>query len=102
MSISPEDIKKAAHLARLEFDAADAKVFEQKITNILKMVDELSELNTDDILPLAHPMDLTQTLRADVITESNERDLALAIAPLAEDGLYLVPQVIEQGESNAH
>ena len=95
MSIGPEDINKIAHLARLQIDEDKIEKITGDITNILSLVDQLQNANTDNIEPMAHPMDATQILRADEVTETNQREKLQANAPNAEDGLFLVPKVIE-------
>jgi aspartyl-tRNA(Asn)/glutamyl-tRNA(Gln) amidotransferase subunit C len=62
---------------------------------VLQLVDQLQAVNTEGVAPMAHPLDEAQVLRADAVTEPNRREAFLALAPLAEDGLYLVPKVIE-------
>ncbi|MCK4710630.1 MAG: Asp-tRNA(Asn)/Glu-tRNA(Gln) amidotransferase subunit GatC, partial [Gammaproteobacteria bacterium] len=65
------------------------------LSSILDLVDQMSAVNTDDVEPMAHPMDASQRLRADIVTETNQREKFQSVAPKTEDGLYLVPQVIE-------
>jgi len=95
MSIGPEDIKKIAHLARLQVNEVEAEKLCHDIGNILNLVDQLQNANTQGVEPMANPMDATQILRADVVSETNKRDKLQKIAPLVEDGLFLVPKVIE-------
>jgi aspartyl-tRNA(Asn)/glutamyl-tRNA(Gln) amidotransferase subunit C len=95
MSIGPEDIKKIAHLARLQVSETEANKLCHDIGNILSLVDQLQSANTLNIEPMANPLDATQVLRADVVTEINKRDQLQKISPLVEDGLFLVPKVIE-------
>lgn len=95
MSISREDIEKVAVLARIRVDDAQISALESDLGNILNLVDELSAADTENIEPLSHPLDAVQRLRADEVTETNRRDAFQAIAPATEDGLYLVPRVIE-------
>ena len=95
MSLSPEEIKNVAHLARLEISEDQVGKLEQDISNILNLVDQLQAVDTSDVAPMAHPMDAVQTLRSDDVTESNQRDKFQECAPATEDGLYLVPKVIE-------
>jgi aspartyl-tRNA(Asn)/glutamyl-tRNA(Gln) amidotransferase subunit C len=94
-SIDQDEIAKIAALARIHI--ADDQVAEvtERITRILAMVDTLQMADTTDIEPMANPLDATQPLRADVVTESDRRAEFQAIAPAVEDGLYLVPKVIE-------
>lgn len=95
MTISREDIEKVAVLARIRLDDEQIPALENDLSNILNLVDQLSAANTDNIEPLAHPLDAVQRLRADEVTESNQREAFQAIAPATENGLYLVPRVIE-------
>ena len=95
MAIEQQEIEKVAELARIRIDASQVGEVTQRITEILAMVDQLQAAETDGVEPLSNPLDATQRLRADVVTESNQRDSFQAIAPAVEDGLYLVPKVID-------
>ncbi|SOB78409.1 aspartyl/glutamyl-tRNA(Asn/Gln) amidotransferase subunit C [Marinobacter sp. LV10R510-11A] len=95
MTISREDIEKVAVLARIRLDEEQIPALEKDLGNILSLVDQLRAADTDNVEPLAHPLDAVQRLRADEVTESNQREAFQAIAPAVENGLYLVPRVIE-------
>jgi len=95
MSLGPDDVKSIAHLARLEIDEKNIEEYANSLSNILDMVEEMNAVDTTDIKPMAHPMDVSQRLRADEVLEENQRETFQKIAPKTEDGLYLVPQVIE-------
>lgn len=95
MSIGSEDIKKIAHLARLQVSSEEAEKLSGDIANILALVDQLQSADTTGVEPMANPLDAIQVLRADEVTEHNQRDKYQAVAPATEDGLYLVPKVIE-------
>jgi aspartyl-tRNA(Asn)/glutamyl-tRNA(Gln) amidotransferase subunit C len=95
MSIGPEDINKIAHLARLHIEDDKVDKISNDITNILSLVDQLQNADTDNVEPMAHPMDAIQVLRPDVVTEENKREKLQEAAPNTEDGLFLVPKVIE-------
>jgi len=95
MSIGPDDINQIAHLARLKIDENDIPKLSDDLGNILSLVDQLQAVNTDDIIPMAHPMDAVQILRKDEVTETDNREKYQKVAPNTEDGLYLVPKVIE-------
>lgn len=95
MSLNEQDIEKIAWLARLEIDPADSPKYARELSQMLELVDQLNQIDTDDIEAMAHPTDAVQRLREDVVTEENQRDKFQSIAPLSEDGLYLVPRVIE-------
>ena len=95
MSLEKSDVEKIAHLARLAIDEKDVPEYAKNLSNILDLVEQMNSVNTDDVTPMAHPLDATQRLRADQVTETNQRDHFQKIAPNVEDGLYLVPKVIE-------
>ena len=95
MSLDSSDVKKIAHLARLAIDEADIPGYATNLSNILHLVEQMDSVNTDAVTPMAHPLDEVQRLREDEVTESNQREKFQEYAPLTEDGLYLVPKVIE-------
>lgn len=95
MAIAPSDIAKLAHLARIAVSDDEVNLVTERISDVLNLVDQLQAVNTEGVQPMAHPLDATQRLRADQVTEPNQRDEFQAIAPATEDGLYLVPRVIE-------
>lgn len=95
MSLTPGLIQKIAHLARLNINEADVPQYTESLSNILKLVDEINQVNTANIIPMAHPFEnITQRLREDAVTEQVDRQTMQSIAPEVEAGLYLVPQVI--------
>ncbi len=95
MAVDRSDIEKLAVLARIEMTDEAADKVASSISDVLTLVDQLQAADTDGIAPMAHPMDAVQRLRADVVSESNQRDKFQAIAPATEGGLYLVPKVID-------
>jgi aspartyl-tRNA(Asn)/glutamyl-tRNA(Gln) amidotransferase subunit C len=95
VSLTAEDVTKIAHLARLGVNDQDIGPYAMDLSNILDLMTQMSELNTDNITPMAHPMEQAQKLRLDIVTELDNREKFQAIAPLVEAGLYLVPRVIE-------
>ena len=95
MSLTADDVNRIAHLARLRIDKQDVESYARDLSGVLDMMTRMSELNTDNVEPMAHPMDQAQRLRPDVVTEQNNRETFQAIAPQVEAGLYLVPKVIE-------
>ncbi|EXF43976.1 aspartyl/glutamyl-tRNA amidotransferase subunit C [Pseudomonas sp. BAY1663] len=95
MALERTEVEKIAHLARLGLAEADLPRTTETLNNILGLIDRMQAVDTSGIEPLAHPLETTQRLRADVVTERNQRDAYQAIAPAVEDGLYLVPRVIE-------
>jgi aspartyl-tRNA(Asn)/glutamyl-tRNA(Gln) amidotransferase subunit C len=95
MSIEQSDIEKIAVLARIRIDHNDVADVANRINDILAMVDTMQAVDTSNIEPMANPLDATQRLREDRVTETNQREQFQAIAPETEAGLYLVPKVIE-------
>jgi len=95
VTISREDIEKVAVLARIRVDGEQVSALEKDLGNILDLVDQLGAADTDSVEPMAHPLNAVQRLRADEVTETNQREAFQAIAPATENGLYLVPRVIE-------
>ncbi|WP_417547056.1 Asp-tRNA(Asn)/Glu-tRNA(Gln) amidotransferase subunit GatC [Marinobacter segnicrescens] len=95
MTISRKDIEKVAVLARIQVDDIQVSALEKDLGNILDLVDQLSAADTESVEPLAHPLDAVQRLRPDEVTETDQRAEFQAIAPATENGLYLVPRVIE-------
>ena len=95
MAIEQDEIEKIAELARIRIKDEQIGEVTQRITEILHMVDQLQAVDTSGVEPMANPLDATQPLRADRVTESNRREAFQAIAPAVEEGLYLVPKVIE-------
>ena len=95
MSLDRDDVVKIAHLARLAIDEADIPRYARELSNILGLVEQMNQVDTSGVEPMAHPLDTSQRLRADVVSETNERELFQTNAPQVEAGLYLVPKVIE-------
>ncbi|MEQ1767952.1 MAG: Asp-tRNA(Asn)/Glu-tRNA(Gln) amidotransferase subunit GatC [Methylotenera sp.] len=104
MALSIEDIKKVAHLARIEVTDSDAAATLSKLTGILGLIEQMQAVDTFGIEPMSHSQDLNQRLREDVVTKINLRDEFQKNAPIlgngstlpaVADGLYLVPKVIE-------
>ncbi|KFF49060.1 MULTISPECIES: Asp-tRNA(Asn)/Glu-tRNA(Gln) amidotransferase subunit GatC [Salinicola] len=96
MAIEHADVLRAAHLARLGINSdAEAAGYVDDLSRILEMVDRLQAVDTQGIEPLSHPLDTTQRLRADEVTEENQRERFQACAPATAEGLYLVPRVVE-------
>ena len=95
MSLETDDVKRIAHLARLAIDEADIPGYAHNLSDILNLVEQMNSVNTDAVSPMAHPTDAQQRLRPDEVTETDQREKFQRNAPLAEDGLFLVPKVIE-------
>ena len=90
MAIDSKVVARAAHLARLRVDDS-----ETRLNDILGMVDQLQQADVDQVEPLAPPLEVSQPLRDDRVTEPDVRDKVLPLAPASEDGCFLVPRVIE-------
>ncbi len=104
MALSIEDIKKIAHLARIEVSEGEATATLTKLTGILGLIEQMQAVNTEGIVPMSHSQDVVQRLREDVVTKTNQREAFQKIAPAlgngsaeraVDSGLYLVPKVIE-------
>ena len=95
MSLSAEDVNKIAYLARLGINAEDIDAYAKDLSGILALVEQMNAVNTDNVLPMAHPLDQVQRLRPDIVTEEDQHELFQAQAPQVEADLYLVPKVIE-------
>ena len=95
MSLTKEQVEHIASLARLELRESEFDDVVAKLSRIVDFVDQLQAAPTEDVLPMAHPLNMTQRLRADEVTEPNARDDYQANAPAIEDGYYLVPKVID-------
>lgn len=96
MSLTPEQVLKIAHLARLNLSADDIALYTPQLSKILDFIEHMNQIDTSQVGPLAHPLDISQRLRVDAITETDLRDKFQGIAPKVEAGLYLVPKVIEE------
>ncbi len=95
MSLDKSEVQKIAWLARLSIDEQDISTYSDELSNILGLVETMNSVDTDGISPIAHPLDLTARLRADAVTEVNQREQFQKNAPLTDNGCYLVPKVIE-------
>ena len=95
MAIEQDELEKIAELARIRIAPDQIGQLTQRITEILSMVEQLQAVDTRNIEPMANPLDAIQRLRADEVTEGNRREAFQAIAPAVENGLYLVPRVVE-------
>lgn len=95
MSLSRSDVERIAHLARLAIAEEDIPKYSQNLSNILDLVAQMDAIDTSAVAPMAHAFDVSQRLRPDDVTESNQRERFQSIAPQVDAGLYLVPKVIE-------
>lgn len=95
MSLTPDEVKAVAHLARLALNEEDVPRYASELSKILDLVDQLESAPTDDVTPMAHPLEVVQRLREDVVNEPDQRERYQALAPAVDGGHYLVPRVIE-------
>lgn len=95
MALDQDQVKKIAALSKLSIDDSQLDEFQTNLSNILDLVDQLSTADTQGVTPMAHPLDAVQRLRADKVTEENQREHFQDIAPAVEQGHYLVPRVVE-------
>ena len=95
MSIDVDEVKKIAKLAALSVKDEDIQSYADNLSNILGLVEQMSTVDTTGVTPMSHPFDVVQRLREDVVTEVDRREDFQAIAPKIEDGLYLVPKVLD-------
>lgn len=95
MALNDDDIRNIAWLARLTIKEADIPKYSEELSKVLGLVEQMNEIDTDAVTPMAHPTDASQRLRDDKVTEPDQREHFQENAPLAENGLYLVPKVIE-------
>lgn len=96
-TITKSDVEKIAHLARLSIQESDIQKYASTLTNIMELVEHINKAQTDNITPMAHPLaHLTQRLRKDVVTETDQHILFQSIAPQTEADVYLVPKVIDE------
>ena len=93
--MQPETILGIAHLARLQIQPDDVSRYAHELSAILALVEQMNAASTQDVEPMAHPLDEVQRLRADEVTAVDEHERFQAIAPQVRDGLYLVPRVID-------
>ena len=95
MALTTDQVARIAHLARLQLPSDENERVTDSLNNILGLIDQLQAANTQGIEPMAHPLDATQPLRADRVSEHNQREAFQSIAPAVQDGCYLVPRVVE-------
>jgi aspartyl-tRNA(Asn)/glutamyl-tRNA(Gln) amidotransferase subunit C len=95
MSLSPDDVKRIARLARIEIDDAQAQATQAQLNTIFDLIAAMQAVDTRGIAPMAHAQEVYQRLREDAVTETDRHAAFQAIAPAVENGLYLVPKVIE-------
>ncbi|MDX8378849.1 MAG: Asp-tRNA(Asn)/Glu-tRNA(Gln) amidotransferase subunit GatC [Gallionella sp.] len=95
MSLSTNDVRKVARLARLAMNDTEIEATRTQLSGIFELIAQMQAVDTTGIAPMSHAQDLSQRLRVDCVTETDQRELFQSVAPQVESGLYLVPQVIE-------
>ncbi|MBP8902837.1 MAG: Asp-tRNA(Asn)/Glu-tRNA(Gln) amidotransferase subunit GatC [Thiobacillaceae bacterium] len=95
MSLSIDDVKRIARLARIRVSEDEAAGYQTRLNGIFGLIESMQAVDTAGVEPMSHAQDLAQRLRPDAVTEPNRREAFQAVAPQVEDGLYLVPKVIE-------
>jgi aspartyl-tRNA(Asn)/glutamyl-tRNA(Gln) amidotransferase subunit C len=95
MPLSLPEVKRVAWLARIEITDAEAGAAQGHLNDIFKLIEQMQSVDTEGVEPMAHGQDVVQRLREDRVTETDQHALFQSVAPQVEDGLYLVPKVIE-------
>jgi aspartyl-tRNA(Asn)/glutamyl-tRNA(Gln) amidotransferase subunit C len=95
MSLTLDEVRRIAHLARVEISDSEAGQVQEQLNGIFRLIEQMQAVDTAGVAPMAHALDVTLRLRKDEVTESDQHRLFQSIAPQVEEGLYLVPKVIE-------
>jgi aspartyl-tRNA(Asn)/glutamyl-tRNA(Gln) amidotransferase subunit C len=95
MSLTPEQVARIAHLARIAVSPAEGEAVREQLNGILGLVERMQAIDTEGVAPMAHAQDVMLRLREDAVTEADRHDRFQQAAPQVEGGLYLVPKVIE-------
>jgi aspartyl-tRNA(Asn)/glutamyl-tRNA(Gln) amidotransferase subunit C len=95
MALIRDDVKRAARLARIAVQESEADEVLEQLARIFLMIEEMRAVDVSTVEPMAHAQDVVLRMREDVVTESDQRELFQSIAPRVDNGLYLVPKVIE-------
>ncbi|WP_234082641.1 Asp-tRNA(Asn)/Glu-tRNA(Gln) amidotransferase subunit GatC [Azonexus sp. R2A61] len=95
MSLTLEQVRRIAHLARIEVSESEAQTTQAHLNGIFQLIEQMQAVDTAGVEPMAHAQDLSQRLRDDVVSEPDRRTAYQSVAPETEAGLYLVPKVIE-------
>ena len=94
-SLNKKDISKIAYLARIAIDDADIEKYASDLSDTLDLIANMNRVDTENVIPMAHPLNFVQRFRADSINEIDQRENFQQIAPEVKAGLYLVPKVVE-------
>ncbi|MFI4923330.1 MAG: Asp-tRNA(Asn)/Glu-tRNA(Gln) amidotransferase subunit GatC [Burkholderiales bacterium] len=95
MSLSLDDVKRIAYLARIAIDDIEAAAVLKQLSGIFALIEQMQAVDTTGIEPMSHAQNVVLRLRDDAVTESDQHELFQSVAPQVEAGLYLVPKVIE-------
>jgi aspartyl-tRNA(Asn)/glutamyl-tRNA(Gln) amidotransferase subunit C len=95
MSLTPDDVRRLAKLARIALEAEESHAVLERLNGVLGLVDQMRRVDTQGVEPMAHAADISQRLRPDEVRETDRRAAYQSVAPAVEEGLYLVPKVIE-------
>jgi aspartyl-tRNA(Asn)/glutamyl-tRNA(Gln) amidotransferase subunit C len=95
MALTENDVARIAHLARIEISDSDRRAMLAQLNDIFAMIEKMQRIDTTAVAPMAHPLGGRQRLRDDRVTESDAREQNMRNAPEAQDGLFLVPRVVE-------
>ena len=95
MALTLDDVKRIAHLARIAVDEAEAQAALEQLNAVFALIADMQAVDTRGVEPMSHALDVTQRLRADAVSESDQHELFQSNAPQVQDALYLVPKVIE-------
>lgn len=95
VTVTEEVVRNVAELAQLKVAAEDQETLSAGMKNILELASQMQTIDTSGVTPVSNPLDATQRLRVDEVTETDQHELYQSIAPETEDGLYLVPRVVE-------
>ena len=95
MTLTLDQVRRIAHLARIEIDASEADAVHAKLESIFEMINRLQAVDTRGVVPMSHAQDVSLPMRDDAVSETDRRTDYQRVAPAVEDGLYLVPRVVE-------
>ena len=95
MALSREEVQKVALLGRLSLSEAELEKFTSQLNQIVGYVEQLQELDTEDVEPMAHPLPIQNVFREDEVCRSIGSEIALAVAPKQDGSFYLVPPVLD-------
>jgi len=99
LSLTHSEVERIAHLARIAIASEEIPALADKLSRIIEFVDQLKGADTSQVQPMAHPLNMTQRLRPDVVTETDQRERFQQDAPRVEGGFYVVPRVLQDRDS---